>query len=169
MRKFVFRLQPMLNLAEKREEEEKRRLGVIQQALSAKEQQLAHTAQARRQLQAQLSAQQQREFDPRALQWGYLQLEAFATDLARLRDEKTEILQRMSAQQEELARAMQERKTLEKLHEKQLEAYRAELARFELQTMEESVLPRLAREKAAEQQRYHEADAATTFMREQAP
>ena len=56
----------------------------------------------------------------------------------------------MLAARQALVEAMRKRQLLEKLREKQYALYRKETERQELQTMEESVLPRLAREQAEE-------------------
>ncbi len=153
MKKFAFRLQTMLDLALTREEEELRRLGVVRQEQAVQEAVMTRTRAARGDLLAYLTGMQQQAFQPHEMHQGHLRLDAYANDLVAQNTALDAIKERVARQQDVLLEAMRKRKTLEKLREKQYEAYRKESERQELAAMEDTVLPRLARTQAAEQAR----------------
>lgn len=92
-------------------------------------------------------------FDPLEVHAGFLHLEALGNDLMELTTQRRELENRVAAKQRDLVEAMRKRQALEKLRDNQLKAYKKNIERLELQTMEEAVLPRLARRQAAERAR----------------
>jgi flagellar export protein FliJ len=150
MMSFVFRLQVVLDRALRQEEEECLRLARLQDAQAVKEAAVAAKQAARRTLCADLDTLQQGTFDAQRLHDGHLQRDALGNEEASLRAELNEIDALVAQQQRVVAEAMRKREMLEKLRDQQREAHDREAARKDYQQMEETVLPRLARERMAE-------------------
>ncbi len=147
MKAFAFRLQVVLDRALDEEETEVRRLGELQHALAALEGSLGAVRAERREETRHLAAAQCVACEPHLLHERYLYLNALATHITELEDERTRQQQAVDTQRDRVTVAMRKRQTLERLKEKAHTEYRREEQRYELAAMEESVLPRLARAK----------------------
>lgn len=153
MKKFVFRLQVVLDRACDDEEAQLLHLARIRHELALKEQEITAKQAQMQELMAQMQRIQQAVFDPWEMQQCHLCLELFAEQLADLHAQRTAIMARIEAQQQIVIEAKRKKQALETLQEKQYLSYNQAVAREELQLMEEAVLPRLAREQAIERAR----------------
>jgi flagellar biosynthesis chaperone FliJ len=73
-------------------------------------------------------------------------LDAINDDFFALQCELTEVEEKLQKQQQIVLESMRARKVLDQLRDKQMTLYQHEVAREELQIMEEAVNPRISRE-----------------------
>lgn len=150
MKRFTFRLQVVLDRAKDEEDVLLKAMAQEQAALARKEQEMAEQATRRRDTLSAMTEKQRTGCDVWELQQYRLHLDALATRLAQLDQECAAQAQRVEQARARVVEAMRKRQVLEKLREKQLTAYQRECDREELRNMEETTLPRLSRERAAE-------------------
>lgn len=148
MKRFVFRLQVLLDQAEKREQEEQKRLAALLETRERLLRAIATVQAARDALLDEITRLQQATLDLWLLQTCHARRETLGSDLVSLNDDLAAQEQRVRDQQRVLAEATHRRQGLENLREQHYEAYRREADLTELKEMEEVVLPRLAREQA---------------------
>lgn len=153
MKKFVFRLQIVLDRALQQEEAKQLLLAQAQQLRALKEIEIERKHADRQEMLAHIAQKQQQTFDPWEMHQCHLHLSVLGNDLCTLRLQAEELDQHVLTAQQALAEAMRQRQLLEKLREKQRASYQREFEKDELKTMEEASLPRLAREHAAEVRR----------------
>jgi flagellar export protein FliJ len=150
MKRFIFRLQIVLDHALEVEEEEQHQLALALRNRALKEQEIVQAREKRRRQAEELGRFQQGTFDPKAVHGWLLYLDSLANRISELQSVAEALDARVNEQRQRLLVAMQKRQVLERLRDKHHEAYRKEAERIELQTMEEAVLPRLARRQAEE-------------------
>ena len=127
MKKYLFRLQVVLDRAVAEEEEQLLHLARIRREIVAKEQEIAINRDAHAQLLQHMARLQASVFDPRDLLVAIGHQEALANDVTRLRSERDAIDRRIAQQQHCVMEAMRKRQLLDKLREKQLDEYRREV------------------------------------------
>lgn len=154
MKPFVFRLQIVLERAREEEEELLRRLALLRAEKTRKEEEMTAATAQRRQLMQTMAAMQQQSFDAWELHQCHMHLSALGDALEQLHRECAEIEERVLAAQQAVVEAMRKRQLLEKLRQKQYDTYRAAAERQELRAMEETTLPRRARERMEELARW---------------
>jgi flagellar FliJ protein len=148
MKRFNFRLQVVLDRALEEEEQQLLRLAEVQQQILEARRKLDAVEEARRHQLACMTEAQQASFDPLEMHARTLHLEDLGEQLARCREVLAGLERRAEQVMQDVIAAMRKRQVLEKLRDKQYADYCKEAERVELQTMEEAVLPRLAREQA---------------------
>lgn len=148
MKRFVYRLQLLLDRTTQLEEELQRQLEFLRVEKSAKEREITAKIAAQHAMRSFIAEKQKGCFNAWEQADYHLRLGAIGDQVAGLRRESDEIARRIAVQLANLTETMRKRQTLEKLKEKQHEMYRQEEARSELRTMEEAVLPRMARAQA---------------------
>ncbi len=153
MKRFVFRLQVVLDRALDEEQALLKQLAHEQCVLTAKEQEIAEQHARRSETMAGMADRQRAGCEIWELQHHRLHLDALAGTLARLEDERQRQEERVDAARATVVEAMRKRQVLEKLREKQLADYQRAVDREELRNMEEIMLPRLAREQAEDARR----------------
>ncbi len=145
MRKFSFRLQVVLDHRREEEEKQLRVLAALQNEKWRKEKEIIQQDELRN-LHMQLMAEMQKEpFDPREMIDMYNRLDAINDDLAELQYQLIAIEEKIVNQQQVVLESMRARKVLDQLREKQLTLYHSDVAREDLQIMEEAVNPRISR------------------------
>lgn len=159
MRKFVFRLQIVLDQAQRHEEECLLELARRQGQLFLKIEAIERAKADVQNMKTFLAVQQQGVFDAtRMLEWR-MHLEALNSSVALLDGERLELETQVEAQRQCVLDARKKRQSLEKLREKQWDDYRIEHERQELKTLEDITLPR-----HAAQQALARADAARELV-----
>ncbi|MEI6519096.1 MAG: hypothetical protein WCO98_03530 [bacterium] len=146
MRKFAFRLQVVLDHRREEEEKQLRILAAVQNEKWRKEQEISQQDEIRL-LHLQIMSDFQKDpFDPREMVDMHNRLDAINDDFFGLQCELTEIENKLQKQQQKVLESMRARKVLDQLRDKQMTLYQHEVAREELQIMEEAVNPRISRE-----------------------
>ena len=136
---FKFRLEPILDLRQKREEMLQLELAVLQRELAAADRQrLAFEAQHDGQMATIRTHQTGGRIDFVFLRQGFTYLEALADAIVEQRQVMVEINGRVEAKREEVVRAMQERKALEKLKDRARALYHARVAGAEAAVLEDA-------------------------------
>ncbi len=144
MRRFIFRLEHVLNVRRAKEEAALAELAAARRALALEQMTLEQRrARARRALQEARKRRMEGE-DPALAAWLTAFLEALEDDVRlqeeRVRQAEQEVQSRLQAALE----AMKERKAMEKLRERRLAEHLAEAAREDIRAMDEAAALRAA-------------------------
>jgi len=148
MKRFVFRLQVLLDQALRTEDEERRRLAQLLQEREAHLRTIARAQALHAAVLQEINRLQQAIIDVLHIQACHLRREALGNDLQQYHNELAAIDERVRQQQWVLAEASHRRQALDNVRQRQYEEYQRLVEKQELQEMEEAVLPRLAREQA---------------------
>ena len=159
MKRFVFRLQVVLDRALEEEQELLKELAHEQYALTRQEQAIAEFITRRHGAREEMAEKQRTGCDVWELGQYRLHLDELANRLALLEDERKQQEARVEQARARVVEAMRKRQVLEKLREKQLNDYQETCAKEELRAMEETMLPRLERERKLELHRRRQAGA----------
>jgi flagellar FliJ protein len=144
MKKFIFRLQTVLDHALRLEEERLQELARLQSLLYLKQEEILRAQDACRKMRATIGEHQRGLFDAATLQHIRLHLEALQAEVVVREEERSALEAQIAAQMQQVMEARQKRQALEKLREKQWDAYRLASERQDLQNMEDVMLPRHA-------------------------
>ena len=138
MKKFKFRLEPVLKLKKQAEDDKKRIVGELQAKISLQQQQALEINQNILQQGAELK----KMFQQGNVDTGWIAYyQGYVTDMrlaiARKIQSVTEIQKQLINARSELAQAAKETKTLEKLKEKQYQKYKKHLENLEKKELDE--------------------------------
>lgn len=152
-KRFVFRLQTVLNVKEKAEEEEKKKFGDLIQLLAREE---ARLRQLQQQLVETMALQKQKlqsgqGMSPDELQRIQYFKKKLEKDIEAQKLRIKEVEAALERQRLALIEAMKERKTLEALKEQQLEAFNKEIDEEEAKLIDELATLKYARDAGKEE------------------
>jgi flagellar protein FliJ len=150
---FRFSLAKVLELREQVEQERQRELSVELAELYARERERVRIEQLREQYQAELGRLQQGTVDINQVMQYFASLKDLARELVVCQERIVEAEALVEAARARLTVASQEKKAIEKLRERQLEAWKLEQARLETLALDEASQLRFNRRVA----RSHEA------------
>ncbi|OPZ86114.1 MAG: Flagellar FliJ protein [bacterium ADurb.Bin429] len=142
MKKFSFRLQTVLDHALQVEDDCLRELARLQSLRYLKTEEIARAQDAYRVMRDAVGQRQRGLIDTDALRQCYLHLDALQQNIAARTEERQLLDEQIAEQMQRVLEARQKRQALEKLREKQWDAYRLASEREDLQQMEDVMLPR---------------------------
>lgn len=137
MPRFVFRLAPALRQRERIEEEKKQLLAAARRALAEAEAQRAQLRNRRESLARELIAQH-RKLDAESLRLAYAHLDFLARELSTADWHVAMCARAVEEAREVLVRASKDRKILDRLRERQQEAFDLEQARIEQRELDDA-------------------------------
>jgi flagellar export protein FliJ len=142
MRKFVFRLQIVLDHALRQEEECLQELARLQGLLFLTVEAIERAKVDVQNMKVFLATQQQGVFDASRLMEWRMHLEALNGVVAAVEQERKALEGQVEAQRQRVLDARRKRQGLEKLRDKQYDDHRMEHERQELKNLEDITLPR---------------------------
>jgi len=148
MRKFHFRLQPVLDQALAREQEVELELGRLREALRRELESLVRLGEARLARQRRLREASRGRLDLRRLEWERRDLERLVGEVAQQEIVTADLEREIERTAEALVQAMRRRQMLEKLRDRQRDAHHREMTRLEIRQTDELVTPRFAKANA---------------------
>ncbi|MBV8074046.1 MAG: flagellar export protein FliJ [Candidatus Eremiobacteraeota bacterium] len=144
MPRFVFRLAPVLRHRERIEEEKKLLLAAAQRKLFEAESERQRLRNRREELATELVAEH-RKIDGETLRMTYAHLDFLAREITAADWRVAAATQAVDLARDYLVRATKDRKVLERLRERQLEAFNVEQLRLEQRDLDEANSRRHAR------------------------
>jgi flagellar export protein FliJ len=151
MRKFHFRLQPVLDQALARQQEVELELGRLREALRRELECLVRLGEARLERQRRLRAASRGRLDLRRLEWERRDLERLVSAVAQQELITDDLQREIERTAEALVQAMRRRQMLENLRDRQHDAHRREMTRLEIRQTDELVTPRFPKADSAVQ------------------
>jgi flagellar protein FliJ len=142
---FVFRFQTLLDWKRDLEELSQMKLAEIGERLRSQEEEIRQLTDRRLREEADLQKKMVRGIETSELLTYKQSEEASYQDLLRMEAKKQEILREMEKERNRLIGLMQERKTVEKLKEKSLDAYLRKMEKEDQKTADELFLARYHR------------------------
>ncbi|MHB9025446.1 MAG: flagellar export protein FliJ [Armatimonadota bacterium] len=146
MKAFSFRLQTVLEHAHEVEEERQLHLARLCQQKQRIEERMQIVNLKREELLGAMARIQRNRFDAREVAECHLCLEQQGNILVGLKQESDQIDRGINVARQALLEAIKHRQMMEKLREKHLQIHRQAVEKYELKTMEEATVPRIARE-----------------------
>ncbi|HEY3418411.1 MAG TPA: hypothetical protein VGM23_16165 [Armatimonadota bacterium] len=145
MKTFSFRLQTVLEHAREVEEDRQLELSKFCRQKALLDERIQCTNRKREELLDAVTRIQTDRFDAREVEECHLCLEQQGQILAALKQESDQIERGITVARLALLEAVKHRQMMEKLREKHLLLHRQAVEKYELKTMEEAVIPRIAR------------------------
>lgn len=138
MAKFIFRLEAVLNVKRQQEENIKNELGKAIQRLETEKQKLARLERSKEEIIAEFNQKTKKTTVHKLIEFNaYLSL--LKSNISRQKERVNKAVLDVDKIREELMKAVQERKILEKLKEKKHDEYLIEQKKFEQKTNDEIV------------------------------
>ncbi len=138
MAKFIFRLEAVLNVKRQQEENIKNELGKAMQRLEAEKQKLARLERSKEEIIAEFNLKTKSTTVHKLIEFNaYLSL--LKSNISRQKERVNKAVLDVDKIREELVKAVQERKILEKLKEKKHDEYLIEQKKLEQKTNDEIV------------------------------
>ena len=142
MRKFKFNLEALLKLRNEQETAAKLQLAEAQQVVHLIDEQIEALEQQRISDEDSLADQKSKGFRADDLAASMLYLDKLRTQILSLQDERLRALNTVQQRRQEVAKAMQERKTIDRLKEKKHAEWEAEYRRAEKNFLDEQATMR---------------------------
>jgi flagellar export protein FliJ len=149
MRKFSFRLQPVLDQALAHQRRIELELGRLRETLRAELEHLVRLGEARSARQRRLREASQGRLDLRRLEWERRDLERLAREVAQQQLVMDDLQAEIERTSDALVQAMRRRQMLENLRDRQRDEHQREMMRLEIRQTDDLVTPRFPRADAA--------------------
>jgi flagellar FliJ protein len=149
MRKFHFRLQPVLDQALAQQRRIELELARLREALARELERLVRLGEARSARQRRVREASRGRLDLRRLEWERRDLERLVRAIAEQEMVRADLNREIERTSEALVQAMRRRQMLEKLRDRQHDEHRREMTRLEIRQVDDLVTPRFPRVDAA--------------------
>jgi len=145
MRKFHFRLQPVLDQALAQQRRIELELARLREALARELERLVRLGEARSARQRRVREASRGRLDLRRLEWERRDLERLVRAIAEQEMVRADLNREIERTSEALVQAMRRRQMLEKLRDRQHDEHRREMTRLEIRQVDDLVTPRFPR------------------------